>query len=87
MLRLIQGFGVGGEWGGAVLMVTEHAPDGKRGRYGACVQVGVPAGLLLATVAFLLVDSLTNERVHRRGAGASRSCCRSCSSPSGCSSA
>jgi MFS family permease len=60
-LRLIQGFGVGGEWGGAVLMVTEHAPDGKRGRYGACVQVGVPAGLLLASVTFLLVDSLTTE--------------------------
>ena len=42
-------------------MVTEHAPEGKRGRYGACVQVGVPAGLLLATVTFLLMDSLTTE--------------------------
>ncbi len=60
-LRLIQGFGVGGEWGGAVLMVTENAPEGKRGRYGACVQVGVPAGLLLATVTFLIMDSLTTE--------------------------
>jgi MHS family shikimate/dehydroshikimate transporter-like MFS transporter len=61
VFRLIQGFGVGGEWGGAVLMVTEHAPDGKRGRYGAWVQFGVPAGLLLATVTFLLIDSLTTE--------------------------
>jgi metabolite-proton symporter len=61
VLRLIQGFGVGGEWGGAVLMVTEHAPDGKRGRYGACVQMGVPAGLLLATLMFLLMDAVTTE--------------------------
>jgi MHS family shikimate/dehydroshikimate transporter-like MFS transporter len=60
-LRLVQGFGVGGEWGGAVLMVTEHAPDGKRGRYGAFVQFGVPAGLLLATLTFLLMDSITTE--------------------------
>jgi MHS family shikimate/dehydroshikimate transporter-like MFS transporter len=60
-LRLIQGFGVGGEWGGAVLMVTEHAPDGKRGRYGAWVQVGVPAGLLLATLTFLLMGAVTTE--------------------------
>jgi MHS family shikimate/dehydroshikimate transporter-like MFS transporter len=60
-LRLVQGFGVGGEWGGAVLMVTEYAPDGKRGRYGAFVQVGVPAGLLLATCTFLLMDALTTE--------------------------
>jgi metabolite-proton symporter len=61
VLRLIQGFGVGGEWGGAVLMVTEHAPDGRRGRYGAWVQFGVPAGLLLASVTFLLVDAVTSE--------------------------
>jgi MFS transporter, MHS family, shikimate and dehydroshikimate transport protein len=61
LLRLVQGFGVGGEWGGAVLMVTEHAPDGKRGRYGAFVQMGVPAGLLLATCTFLLIDALTTE--------------------------
>jgi MFS family permease len=60
-LRLIQGFGVGGEWGGAVLMVTEHAPEGRRGRYGAWVQVGVPAGLLLATCTFLLIDAVTTE--------------------------
>jgi MFS transporter, MHS family, shikimate and dehydroshikimate transport protein len=61
VFRLIQGFGVGGEWGGAVLMVTEHAPDGRRGRYGAWVQMGVPAGLLLATLTFLLMDAITTE--------------------------
>jgi MHS family shikimate/dehydroshikimate transporter-like MFS transporter len=52
LLRLAQGFGVGGEWGGAVLMAVEHAPAGKRGFYGSWPQIGVPAGLLLATVVY-----------------------------------
>src|ERR1700722_12815723 len=52
LLRLVQGFGVGGEWGGAVLMAVEHAPPGKRGFYGSCPQIGVPAGLLLATIVY-----------------------------------
>jgi MHS family shikimate/dehydroshikimate transporter-like MFS transporter len=52
ILRLAQGFGVGGEWGGAVLMAVEHAPEGKRGFYGSWPQIGVPAGLLLATVVY-----------------------------------
>jgi MFS transporter, MHS family, shikimate and dehydroshikimate transport protein len=52
ILRLAQGFGVGGEWGGAVLMAVEHAPAGKRGFYGSWPQIGVPAGLLLATVVY-----------------------------------
>ena len=42
LLRLAQGFGVGGEWGGAVLMAVEHAPPGKRGFYGSWPQIGVP---------------------------------------------
>src|SRR5688500_3355307 len=42
VLRIAQGFGVGGEWGGAVLMAVEHAPAGKRGFYGSWVQIGVP---------------------------------------------
>src|SRR5215831_11726771 len=46
LLRFAQGFGVGGEWGGAVLMAVEHAPKGKRGFYGSWPQIGVPAGLL-----------------------------------------
>src|SRR5438128_1128894 len=53
LLRIAQGFGVGGEWGGAVLMAVEHAPPGKRGFYGSWPQIGVPAGLLLANVVYL----------------------------------
>lgn len=57
-LRIVQGFGVGGEWGGAVLTAIEHAPPGKRAFYGSLPQVGVPAGLFLSTVAFLAVSQL-----------------------------
>ncbi len=52
LLRVAQGFGVGGEWGGAVLMAVEHAPPGRRGYYGSWPQVGVPAGLVLSTAVF-----------------------------------
>jgi MHS family shikimate/dehydroshikimate transporter-like MFS transporter len=52
LLRTAQGFGVGGEWGGAVLMAVEHAPKGKRGFYGSWPQIGVPAGLLLANLVY-----------------------------------
>ncbi|WP_413797128.1 MFS transporter [Streptomyces iranensis] len=53
LLRLVQGLGVGGEWGGAALMAVEHAPPGKRGFYGSFPQMGVPGGLILANVVFL----------------------------------
>lgn len=49
ILRILQGVSAGGEWGGAVLMAVEHAPQGKRGRFGAFPQIGVPIGLLLAS--------------------------------------
>ncbi|MEX3563834.1 MFS transporter [Corynebacterium phoceense] len=49
LLRVIQGISAGGEWGSAVLMAVEHAPDNKRGLFGAGPQVGVPAGLLLSS--------------------------------------
>ncbi|HCX85782.1 MAG TPA: MFS transporter [Micrococcales bacterium] len=49
LLRVLQGISAGGEWGGAVLLAVEHAPTGKRGRYGASPQIGVPLGLLLAS--------------------------------------
>lgn len=57
-LRLIQGLALGGEWGGAVLMAVEHAPDNRRGLYGSWVQIGVPAGTLLANFAFLIANAL-----------------------------
>jgi MHS family shikimate/dehydroshikimate transporter-like MFS transporter len=60
-LRLVQGFGVGGEWGGAVLMAIEHAPANRRGFYGSWPQTGVPAGLLLSTGVFALVSRLPSE--------------------------
>src|SRR4051812_21165888 len=60
-LRFCQGIGVGGEWGGAVLMSVEHAPKGKRGFFGSWPQMGVPAGLLLSTVIFTIVQSATSE--------------------------
>src|SRR3954466_548723 len=52
LLRVVQGFGVGGQWGGAVLMAVEHAPKGQRGFYGSWPQIGVPAGLLTSTIIF-----------------------------------
>jgi metabolite-proton symporter len=61
LLRFAQGIGVGGEWGGAVLMAVEHAPKGKRGFYGAWPQMGVPAGLLISTVTFITVQNATTE--------------------------
>ncbi|MGH9140249.1 MAG: MFS transporter [Vicinamibacterales bacterium] len=61
-LRLAQGFGVGGEWGGAVLMAVEHAPAGSRGFYGSWPQIGVPAGLLLSTAVFAQVARLPEDQ-------------------------
>jgi MHS family shikimate/dehydroshikimate transporter-like MFS transporter len=60
-LRFIQGIGVGGEWGGAVLMSVEHAPKGRRGFFGSWPQMGVPAGLLISTLVFLLVQNVTTD--------------------------
>lgn len=67
VLRFIQGFGVGGEWGGAVLMVVEHGHQGRRGLYASWVQAGVPAGLLLATAVFNLFSLLPDETFLRWG--------------------
>jgi MFS family permease len=51
-LRIIQGLAVGGEWGGAVLIASENAPEGKKTFYASFAQMGSPAGLLFATVVF-----------------------------------
>jgi MFS transporter, MHS family, shikimate and dehydroshikimate transport protein len=61
-LRLVQGLGVGGEWGGAVLLVAEHADRSRRGFYASSAQMGVPAGLLLANCAFAAVSTLPEEQ-------------------------
>ena len=61
VLRFAQGIGVGGEWGGAVLMSVEHAPKGRRGFFGSWPQMGVPAGLLLSTGVFAAVQAMTSE--------------------------
>ncbi|RYE41644.1 MAG: MFS transporter [Hyphomicrobiales bacterium] len=55
-LRLLQGFAVGGEWAGAALLTAEYAPAGKRGKYGMFPQIGVGAGLVLSSAAFVLVS-------------------------------
>jgi metabolite-proton symporter len=60
-LRLVQGFGLGGEWGGAVLMAVEHAPASRRGFYGSWPQTGAPAGLLLSTGVFALVSRMPED--------------------------
>lgn len=58
ILRLIQAIGLGGEWGGAVLMVAESAPAQRRGLFGSLVQLGNPIGRLVATGIFALVSQL-----------------------------
>jgi MFS transporter, MHS family, shikimate and dehydroshikimate transport protein len=61
LLRVIQGIGLGGEWGGASLMVLEHAPSEKRGLYGSFVQIGFPIGLVLASLVFALLTKVLPE--------------------------
>lgn len=60
-LRLIQGLGVGGEWGAAVMMSVEHAPKNLRGFFGSIPQMGVPVGTLLSTGAFSLLSLLPED--------------------------
>ena len=56
LLRFIQGLAIGGQWGGAMLLVTESAPADKRGWYGAYAQAGAPVGVILANLAFIGVS-------------------------------
>jgi metabolite-proton symporter len=60
-LRLVQGFGAGAEYGGAVLLAVEHAPPGKRGYFGSWAPIGVTAGLLLATGVFAIFSALPHD--------------------------
>jgi len=57
VLRFMQGLAIGGQWGGAMLLVVESAPPEKRGFYGSFAQVGAPAGVVLANLAFLVVGA------------------------------
>ncbi|MFB7739253.1 MFS transporter [Streptomyces sp. NPDC056112] len=61
VLRFVQGIGLGGEWGGAALMVGEFSNDGKRGLLGSLVQIASPVGLLLANAVFSIVTFLVSE--------------------------
>lgn len=65
LIRIIQGLAFGAEWGGAILMTFEHAPWRKRGRYTAIPQAGVPFGVLLANIVFLLSTNLDSELAWR----------------------
>jgi len=62
VLRVLQGIGVGGEYGGAVLLAVEYAPAHRRGFFGSFAHIGVPGGLLLASIAFSVVGMLPDEQ-------------------------
>lgn len=61
ILRFLQGIAMGGEWGGAALMLVEHAPTNRRGLYGSVVQMGAPGGLLLSTLAITISNGISGE--------------------------
>ena len=61
ILRFSQGFAVGGEWGGAVLLVAEHSPDRSRGFWSSWPQAAVPAGNLLATLVLLVMSTILSS--------------------------
>ncbi len=61
LLRFVQGLAVGGQWGGAMLLVTENAPKNRRGFYGAFAQAGAPMGIILANLAFLAVSAACTD--------------------------
>ncbi|HZP93664.1 MAG TPA: MFS transporter [Burkholderiales bacterium] len=61
VMRLVQGFGAGAEYGGAVIVAVEHAPPGKRGLFGSWAPIGVTIGILLANGVFAIFSSLSRE--------------------------
>ena len=62
VFRFGQGLGLGGEWGGAVLLATENAPPGKRAWFGMFPQLGAPIGFILSSITFLLLTTLLSEQ-------------------------
>lgn len=67
LLRIIQGLSVGGEWGGAVLIAAEHAPKNRKTFFASFAQLGSPAGLILATIAFRLISNMDDEDLYSYG--------------------
>ena len=61
LLRFAQGLAIGGQWGGAMLLVTESAPSDQRGYYGAFAQAGAPIGVILANLALIVTSALVSE--------------------------
>lgn len=61
VLRFAQGLAIGGQWGGAMLLVTESAPPTQRGYYGAFAQAGAPVGVILANLAFIIISGNVSE--------------------------
>jgi MFS family permease len=61
LLRIVQGFALGGEFGGAVVLTMEHSDPGRRGYFGSWVQTGGPLGLVLATLVFLPLAALPQD--------------------------
>ena len=61
LLRFAQGLAIGGQWGGAMLLVTESAPSNERGYYGAFAQAGAPIGVILANLALIVTSALVSE--------------------------
>ncbi|HET6391659.1 MAG TPA: MFS transporter [Blastococcus sp.] len=61
LLRIVQGIGLGGEWGAAAVMAVEYAPPHRRGFFGSFPQTGVPAGMLTANLSLLIVSAVLSE--------------------------
>ncbi|QIH77183.1 MHS family MFS transporter [Macrococcoides canis] len=61
LCRLVQGLGIGGEWGGALLLATEYAPPEKRGFFGSVPQMGVTIGMVLGSLAFYLMTAIFDD--------------------------
>ena len=78
VLRCIQGFALGGEWGGAVLIVSEHGSPRNRGFWASWPQAGAPAGQLIANGLLAFLAVFQSDEASSPGAGGSRSCCPPC---------
>ncbi len=62
VLRIIQGLGIGGEWGGALLLACEYAPENRRGLFGSVPQMGITSGMLLASLVLSLMSLLPDDQ-------------------------